>query len=82
MTPEEYVQRHKKAFRVAFDYLNDHFPPGEDDDWWERAAMDASRVYAENGCDPLQLQLLAGVCEYLETEWKERRKENEQRKGA
>jgi len=77
MTPEEYVQRHKRAFRVAFDYLNDHFPPGEDDSWWEQAAMDGSIVYAENGYDPLQLQLLAGVCNYLQMEWMERRKENE-----
>lgn len=72
MTPEEYATRHKKAFRVAFDYLNAHFPPGTEDDWCVQMARDGSQAYADGGFDPLQLELLVGVCNYLEKEWRKR----------
>ena len=72
MTPEEYGRAHKTAFRVAFDFLTEHFPPGTDDDWWEQTAHDGSVAYAKGGYDPLQLELLVGVCNYLEKEWRNR----------
>lgn len=76
LTPEGYVDRHKKAFRCAFDYLNAHFPPESEPEWWERAAKDVSEASISNGENKLVTGLLLGVYDYLEDEWKLRRKEN------
>lgn len=73
MTPEEYYAMHQKAFRCAFDYLNAHFPPGEDMEWWKIAAVDASKASAGQGENRLVIGLLAGVYDYLADEWKKRR---------
>lgn len=69
MTPEEYAKAHKQAFRVAFDFLNAHFPPGPEPEWWEQTARDAS---AASGDNELTLRLLIGVLDYLDYEWKRR----------
>jgi hypothetical protein len=73
LSPEDYAKRHQKAFRVAFDFLNAHFPPEDDKDWWEKTAMEASEVYALGGYDFLQMELLVGVCNYLEYEDEKRK---------
>ena len=31
---QAYIDKHKKAFRVAFDFLNKFFPPRRDPDWF------------------------------------------------
>ena len=72
MTPEEYVQQHKAAFRIAFDFLNAHFPPGQDPEWFEQTAKDFSEVGTVNYSNDLAIQLLLGVYSYLEHEWKRR----------
>ena len=73
MTPEEYAKKHKAAFRTAFDFLNRHFPPGTDPEWWTQACADVSKEndLADNN---LATELLLAVYNYLEVEYKERRK--------
>lgn len=74
--PEEYGRLHQKAFREAFDFLNSHFPPGEDPAWWEQAATDFQMASMAQGENYLVNGLLIGVYDYLEHEWKLRRKEH------
>ena len=75
-TPEEYAKLHQRSFRVAFDFLASHFPPGQDPEWWEKTAQDASRESILAGEGKLVVELLAGVYEYLEYEYKQRRDQN------
>ena len=76
MTPEEYVKTHKEAFRVAFNFLNTHFPPGQDDAWWDQAAKDCSAASIGAGENRLVMELLIAVMDYLEHERKERSDNN------
>ena len=73
LSPEQYVSRHRRAFRVAFDYLNAHFPPTLDGEYWNRAAIDVGEACFAEGNDPLVTELLAGVYSYLSKEYKLRR---------
>ena len=75
-SPEEYARMHQKAFRCAFDFLNSHFPPGEDDEWWHAAAHDAAMASASQGENELVIGLIAGVYEYLNSEYKLRRNQD------
>ena len=72
MTPEKYAAMHQKAFRTAFDYLNAHFPPGSDPDWWDKAAKELSAASVQAGENILVLELLNAVYNYLESERKRR----------
>lgn len=73
LSPEQYLARQKAAFRVAFDYLTAHFPPEEDDGWWENAAKDAEYATAVTAKhDELTMELILGVYNYLEKEWERR----------
>ena len=73
-TPEAYYAMHQKAFRCAFDFLNAHFPPEDDPEWWLQAAKDVET--ASLTCEDMRLsnKLLAGVYDYLDEILKERRK--------
>ena len=73
LTPEEYFKQHQKGFRAAFDYLNAHFPPEDDPEWWAQAAKDASDATVAIGETRISVCLIAGVYDYLEWIWKERR---------
>lgn len=66
MTPGEYAVQHKKAFRAAFDYLTEHFPPGDTAEWWDVAAKDVSIKSMESGEGKLVINLLIGVYDYLD----------------
>ena len=68
---EEYVKMHQKAFRCAFDFLNAHFPPAPEPEWWNTVAGDVEKADRECG-SVICRQLLLGVYNYLEHEWKER----------
>ena len=58
--------RHKKAFRIAFDYLNKHWPPENSESWWVSAASDlADANFAADG-DALCRELLIGIYSYLD----------------
>ena len=72
LSPEEYAKRHQKAFRCAFDFLNDHFPPGSDDEWWLKAAQDVADACHSQGSDRLAIGLLQGVYDYLSSECRTR----------
>ena len=75
MTPEEYAKAHQKAFRVAFDFLNTHFPPGMDPEWWDTAAKEISATSVAAGEGVLVIELLNAVYTYLGHE-DHRRKDN------
>ena len=72
MTPEEYAKAHKEAFRVAFNFLNTHFPPGDTQEWWDQTAKDCSAASLVAGESEIVLELLNGVMNYLGTEYKRR----------
>ena len=75
MTPEEYVRMHQKAFRVAFDFLTQHFPPGTDPEWWVQSAQEVSQASIAAGETELVNELLIAVYNYLGHEH-ERRKQD------
>ena len=64
-SPEQYAKMHKEAFRAAFDFLNSHFPPGEDPDWWDGTAKDGQIACADHSGNNLATCLLIGVFQYL-----------------
>lgn len=70
LTTEEYLARHKRAFRVAFDFLNAHFPPLHATDWWDMTANDLAKIGRENEDNPLLVELIIGIYNYLEKEEK------------
>lgn len=72
MTPEEYARMHQQAFRCAFNFLNQHFPPGDSDEWWLKAAKDCSADSVSCGETPLAIELLNAVMNYLGQEYKRR----------
>lgn len=73
LTPVEYVQQHKDSFRVAFDFLNSHFPPGDSLEWWEQVSKDASEASIKVAENKLVIGLLGGILDYLEDEWRMRK---------
>ena len=76
MTPEEYVAMHKEAFRTAFNYLNGHFPPGDDPEWWDKSAKELSEASVLAGENVLVIELLNAVYNYLGDEYKKRNGEH------
>ena len=70
-TAQAYAERHKKAFRAAFDFLNSHFPPTTDPDWWSEAALETGRIMQESGdTSNLTRDLLLAVFSYIDQECK------------
>ena len=78
MTAEEYLAYHKHVFRVAFDFLNSHFPPGDDLDWWKQYAEEIAQASCKATGGTLANGMLAAISEYLEEIYKQRRDENGQ----
>ena len=76
MTPEEYAKTHQKAFRCAFDFLNEHFPPAEDDEWWIKTAEDCNAASIAFDNESLVMGLLLAVMNYLGEEYKRRKEEH------
>ena len=72
MTPEEYAKLHQKAFRCAFDFLNEHFPPQQEDEWWLKTAKECSAASVAFEETPLVLELLTAIMNYLGDEYKRR----------
>ena len=72
MTSEEYYAKHQAAFRCAFNYLNEHFPPGQDPEWWTKAADDIKSADNKANGNQLATFLLMGVLDYLNEEYKRR----------
>ena len=72
LSAEEYAKRHKAAFRCAFDFLNQHFPPEDSAEWREQAIRDVGAASGSQLENRLAVELLAGVWEYLEDEIRRR----------
>ena len=72
MTPEEYAKIHQKAFRCAFDFLNEHFPPQQDEEWWIKTAKECSAASAAFGETDIVLELLTAIMNYLGLEYNRR----------
>lgn len=72
MEPAEYYAMHKKAFRAAFDYLNNHFPPEPEDGWWIKLSQDASDACLQEGENRLVINLIGAIMDYIEYEHKRR----------
>ncbi len=72
MTPEEYAKLHQKAFRCAFDFLNEHFPPQQDEEWWLKTAQECSDASLAFGEEAVVQELLNGVMNYLGIEYNRR----------
>ena len=72
MTPEEYAKIHQKAFRCAFDFLNEHFPPQQEDEWWLKTAKECSAESVAFGENVLVMEMLTAIMNYLGDEYKRR----------
>jgi hypothetical protein len=72
VTPEDYAKVHQKAFRCAFDFLNQHFPPGDTEEWWKQTAQDCSAASLAFGEAPIVIELLNGIMNYLGKEYHRR----------
>lgn len=72
MTPEEYAKLHQKAFRCAFDFLNEHFPPQQEEEWWTKTAKECSAASVAFGETPIVCELLTAIMNYLGDEYKRR----------
>ena len=72
MTPVEYAKMHQKAFRTAFNFLASHFPPENNETYWEKVAKDSGDISAMCEEDPLTVQLISGIINYLDQECKAR----------
>lgn len=72
MTPEGYAKLHQKAFRCAYDFLNEHFPPEESPEWWDKTAKECSAASLAFGETPIVMELLTAIMNYLGDEYKRR----------
>ena len=71
--PEEYAAYHKMVFREMFNFLNSHFPPGNDAEWWLQFTKDMDAVSEKLKGGPLVYGMLTAFADYLEDEYKKRR---------
>lgn len=71
--PEEYLAYHKLVFREMFNFLNIHFPPQEDPEWWKKIAEDTDEVSDRIKGGPLVNGMLLAIGDYFEEEYKKRR---------
>ena len=72
MTPEEYAKAHQKSFRIAFDFLREHFPPGSTEEWWLQTAEEGAAASEAGGDPELTMQLVIAVNNYIGLEQKRR----------
>ena len=64
---KQYLEKHKKAFRVAFDALKECWPPKNDPEWFASKAYPVcADGFHETGEDPLAKGLLLAVYGYLD----------------
>ena len=73
MKPEEYAAYHKMVFRIAFDFLNAHFPPPENAEAWKQFAADTSAASERAKGGTLVNGFLTVIGNYLEEEYKKRK---------
>ena len=71
--PEEYLTYHKMVFREMFNFLNSHFPPELDPEWWKKLAEDTDNTSEKVKGGKLVNGMLLAICDYLEEEYRKRR---------
>lgn len=76
--PEEYLTYHKMVFREMFNFLNAHFPPGNDPEWWKQLCADLDQASEKLKGGKLTNGMLLAISDYLEEEYRKRRKNNEE----
>lgn len=64
---------HQAAFRAAFDFLEQFYPPRDDEEYWLKAANECGRVAAEHDGNPLIIPMMITMMDYLGEVWKERK---------
>lgn len=64
MTQEQL--RVKRAFRIAFDFLNAHLPVEGGEEYWLKTAEDLGEACRAADSDPLAVDLLAAGYGFLE----------------
>ena len=64
MTQEQL--RAKRAFRIAFDFLNAHLPVVGGEEYWLKTAEDVGEACRAADSDPLAVDLLAAGYGFLE----------------
>lgn len=65
---QDKLAEHKTAFRVAYDFLEKHYPPANTQEYWTRTADDMSVVADDNKSNKLCWQLLTALLLYLDRE--------------
>ena len=65
-TEQQKASMHKHAFRTAFDYLAEMWPPVLSADYFTLAAAKCNERFNQSGQDKLTHELLMGVFNYLE----------------
>ena len=60
-----YDARHKQAFRLAFDALNEVFPPENTTEYFEQTGEKIKYIYNEHIDNPLAKRLLVALYDYL-----------------
>ena len=65
-TEQQKTAMHKYAFRTAFDYLAEMWPPVLSADYFTLAAAKCNERFNQSGQDKLTHELLMGVFNYLE----------------
>lgn len=60
------MSEYKRAFRIAFDYLEQHLPPQNTPEWWTAAAQEISGIYNQANRNPFLQALLLAVYGELE----------------
>ena len=60
-----YDDRHKQAFRIAFDALKEVWPPENTVEYFEKTNERLRDIYNEHRDNPLCKQLMLGVTMYL-----------------
>ena len=71
--PEEYAAYHKIVFRGMFNFLNSHFPPQDDPEWWKKLSEDLDKASEEMKGGRFVNGMLLAISDYLEDEWKKRK---------
>lgn len=62
---ERMDKEHKTAFRVAFNFLTEHYPAQDTEEYWIKTCDDISFASGENIDNRLCQELLGAVLNYL-----------------
>ena len=60
------MSAYKRAFRLAYEYLERHLPPHNTPEWWTAAAQEISGIYNQANRNPFLQALLLAVYGELE----------------